>query len=246
MKGILGLVVLLGIGVAAYFLMNGSADTPEATPAAETVEPEATEETVTEEVAEPVEEAADAVEGAVDALKEEAEAAVDEVKDELEDAKDALEDKVNDAVDDLKEEANSLLEGATGTGTQVLEGAADAANDATEGAGDAAESTADRIQGALEDALGSDGEAATTEGETTEAESNANLEHDAPAGNTMEILSQALTAEGFDGLAIRDAIQNSDMSDLKKTALEALVTTAEENPDQIQSVVAQLREALGL
>ncbi len=249
MKGILGLVVLLAIGIAAYFLMGGGDDAPELTPAVESTEPETTEETVeetvesvTEEASDPVEDAVESVEGALETLQEEAEAAVEGAREELQDTADAVEEQVNDAVNALQEGANSLLEGAADTANDAMEGTSNLAEDAS----DAAEGTASRIQNALESALGEAADTDVEGGELTEEEMNANLEHDAPAGESDEILADALTIEGFDPLVIRDAIQNADMSDLSKVALERLVTQAEDNPEQIQSVVGQLREALGL
>ena len=129
-----------------------------------------------------------------------------------------------------------------------MEGATEGAMEAAEGTAGAVEGATNEVQNALEEAVGEGAEngAVTESGEISEEAAAANLEHDAPAGDPMEVLSQALTADGFDPLAIRDAIKNSDMSALDQTALEALVGTAEENPDQIQAVIEQLRGAFGL
>ena len=56
----------------------------------------------------------------------------------------------------------------------------------------------------------------------------------------------ALTPEGFDADRIRAFLEDSDLNALQKQAVDALITQAEENPDQIQALAEQIRSALGL
>ena len=59
-------------------------------------------------------------------------------------------------------------------------------------------------------------------------------------------IADALTPDGFDAEQLRSFVDESDLGDLQKQAAKALITQAEENPEQVQGVIDQLKDALGL
>ena len=225
MKAALALALLAAIGFGAWFMFNQT-DTDTTDASLPESEPVAVEEV--EETAETVDDTSD------EPVTEDVESEVDEVKTQVEDAvdtaKEVAEEKVDDAVEAVDQAAEAIKN----------ESAA------------AVEETTEKVQSAIEKALGSTAGAADTTADdagampSAEAEESANLEHDAPTPVTEADLDAALSVEGFDGIAIRNALEGMDLDALTRTSVEALVVTAEENPDQIQDVVGKIREALGL
>ena len=226
MKAILGVLVVAALGVGAWVLFSGGAETPEAVPQSSTVEeekPEETAEDLAEEVQEEASEAVETVEEKVDDLKEQAEEAVESVKTEVDEAVSNVEEQVDEAAEAIKNQAQ-----------------------------EAAEEGASTVKNAVENALGGlsnapeTSEAATGDNAQTEADETANLEHDAQRPLDPGLLDQALTVETFDGLAIREALEASDLDALSKKTVESLVTLGEENPDQLQDVISKMREIFGI
>ena len=223
MKAILGVLVVAALGVGAWVLFSGGADAPEAVPQSSVVEeekPEETAEDLAEEVEEGATEAVETVEEKVDDLKEQAEEAVETVKTEIDEAVTETESQIDEAAEAIKNQAE-----------------------------EAAEEGANTVKNAVESALGglTDApEAENGENALSEADENANLEHDAVKPLDPELLDQALTVEAFDGLAIRDALAGSELDALSKKTVESLVTLGEENPDQLQEVITKMREIFGI
>ena len=195
MKGILGLAVLLVIGIAAYFLMGGGDDAPELTPAVETTEPETTEETV-EETSNPSEPKrpptrsrmpSSRSKSALETLQEEAEAAVEGTRGASGNRR-CGQEQVRMRRMRFRKARIRFSRVLPIRPTMRCEGASNLAEDAS----DATEGAASRIQNALESALGEAADTDAEGGELTEEEMNANLEHDAPDGESDEILADAL------------------------------------------------------
>ena len=142
---------------------------------------------------------------------------------ETETAQEAVEEAVEEAseeaaeaVETLEDKANEAVQAAEEKVNEAVEGALENVNEAVEG-------TADKVENAVADALGQ---------EETPSE-------------TMGTLSEALTVEGFDAAALRQAVADSDLGLVQSQAAEGLIAQAEENPDIIQSVVEQLKDLLG-
>jgi len=104
-----------------------------------------------------------------------------------------------------------------------------------------------KVQKALENVLGgSTVLGAPSTGETAAEDLASNLEHDAIKSETWDQLEEALTVDGFNGLAISHALLGPRVDEATKKAIKSLVTVGEENPEQIQSVVSEIRKLLGL
>ena len=104
-----------------------------------------------------------------------------------------------------------------------------------------------KVQNALENILGgSTVLGGPTTGELSDEERLANLEHDAIQSDVWEHLDEALTVEGFDRLAIGQLLIGPTLDDTTKDAIKSLLSVSEENPEQIQSVVSEIRKLLGL
>ena len=56
----------------------------------------------------------------------------------------------------------------------------------------------------------------------------------------------ALTPEGFDFEQVQQMIEDSDLGDLQKTALTTGLNTVRDNPAQLEAVLTQIRDALGM
>ena len=92
--------------------------------------------------------------------------------------------------------------------------------------------------------LGSDDDATES---APSVEDNVSVEASADTGMVEAIsLEDALTVEGFDADVLLSAVAESDLNLLKKGAVEALIKSAQKNPELIQSVVDQLRKGMGL
>ena len=117
-----------------------------------------------------------------------------------------------------------------------------------DGQGDAlVEDAPNKVQNALENILGgSTVLGGPTTGEMSDEDRLANLEHDAIQSDAWDHLDEALTVEGFDRLAIGQLLIGPTLDDATKEAIRSLLSVSEENPEQIQSVVSEIRKLLGL
>jgi len=132
---------------------------------------------------------------------------------------------------------------ATQEAAETVQDAVDATTDA---AADAANDAAGTAQEAVDDAVESvTGAAEAAEEAASDAASNLT---DAVSDTVSDTsgLEDLLSADGFDADAILDAVENSDLGVLQKTGLSALVEEARNNPELVESVVSQVKEALGL
>ena len=62
--------------------------------------------------------------------------------------------------------------------------------------------------------------------------------------NGRAVMHQFSDLARLAGLAL--LVDESDLGVLQKQTVNALITQGEENPDQVQAVIGQIREALGL
>lgn len=149
-----------------------------------------------------------------------------------------------------------FLVGADDTPTAVSNDAAPAAEadepvaePAAEAADPAAEPATEAAEGTAEPSGETAGEAAEgTADDAAPAQDAADAAAESTVGSAEqdESLADALTVEGFDAERLREAIAASDLTEGQKQAANVLVEQAELNPNMIQTVVAQLREELGL
>ena len=131
-------------------------------------------------------------------------------------------------------------------GPEATQEAAEAVQDAVEATTDAASDAAETAQEAVDDAVQSvTGAVEAAEEAASDAATNVT---DAVSDAVPEAsgLEGFLTADGFDADGILDALENSDLGILQKTGLSALVEEARNNPELVESVISQVKEALGL
>jgi hypothetical protein len=139
------------------------------------------------------------------------------------------------------------VEGAADAAAGAVEGAAEAAGEAAGAAADdAQQAVGDAVQGAVEAAQGAADAASGATDAVTGAPSSADASAEGSVSPDAMPLEEALSAQTFDAATVREAIAASGLNDLEKQTAQALVDQAEQNPDQIQSVVDQLRTILGL
>jgi len=55
-----------------------------------------------------------------------------------------------------------------------------------------------------------------------------------------------LTIEGFDLEIVNEMLENSDLGILEKTGLQESLKAAQDNPELLETMLAKIREALGL
>ncbi len=104
-----------------------------------------------------------------------------------------------------------------------------------------------KVQKALENVLGGAGiQSGSSPSENASEDNVANLEHDAISNEAWASLEQALTVEGFDSLAIGQVLLGAELDAETKDAVRSLLTAGEENTDQLQVIIPQLRKLLGL
>lgn len=123
-----------------------------------------------------------------------------------------------------------------------------AAEEAVEGAVDEVKDAIKEVEKSLkqelENALGVSDDATER---APSVEDNVSVEASVDTGMVEAIsLEDALTVEGFDADVLLSAVTESDLNLLKKGAAEALIKSAQKNPELIQSVVDQSRKELGL
>ena len=186
-------------------------------------------ESVAETVESVVEETADAVEGAADTAAEAMSDVAEEAAEVATEAADAVSDVASDAVEAVEGAADSAMEAAgdvaTGAETAVDEAMETATETATESAAEATEATSEAVSEAVE--------------ETT---SEAAAEVATPEMSAEELL----TADGFNAEKIVELIDGSDLGIAQKTVLRSAVEKASDNPELAESVIAQVKQALGL
>jgi len=141
---------------------------------------------------------------------------------------DAVEGASGAAAEAAQEAISDAVEGVTGAGAAASDAAGDVVDSVTETTTETVTGVVDAAEGAASDAAASVSEA---------------LSDTAPEGSALD---GALTADGFDADAVLDAVENSDLGALQKTGLSALVEEARNNPDLIDGVISQVKEALGL
>lgn len=167
--------------------------------------------------------------------------AAEETTEPVEEAETAVEDAAEEtgsAVEEAVEEAETAVEEATEEATTAVEELQEQATDAIQ---DAEERVNNAVQGALE-SVNEAVEDTTTAVEDAVTDA---MDQEAPQGETTGSLAEALSVEGFDPVAVRQAIADSDLGAVQARLAEGLVVQAEENPDALQSVIEQLKELLG-
>lgn len=191
----------------------------------------------------------DAVEATGDALN----AAGAAIGDAVEGAKNSAQELTQDAAiaadkAEVKAEAaaDAAAEKADAAGDAIAEGANDAGRATIEALDNAAAITADALGEATDGDLVTTtrpGEVAeeATEGADMDAETAA-----AVAGTDKVGLEQLLTVEGFDFAQVQAIIDGSNLNPMQKTTLDAALTQAQDNPEALRQVLAQMRSALDL
>ena len=163
---------------------------------------------------------------------------------ETEDTANTESTDVEQAVEEVETTVIDAREAAEETVETVKDAAEEAVEDAVGDLKDAMKDAEKSLKNELENALGVTDEPAAEpvpDGDGTSIESTA---------ETAEVeavsLEDALTVEGFDSDVLLSAVAESDLNLLKKGAAEALIKSAQKNPELIQSVVDQLRKEFGL
>ena len=136
----------------------------------------------------------------------------------------------------------------TGTATTDDTAApAEEAADADENAADAATDAVESATGAATDAVESATDAATDAVESaTEAATDAANAASEAVSSGAAALADVFSVDGFDFDAASEALQNSSLGELEKTTLGASLEGARDNPELLENVLTQIREALGL
>ena len=222
MKALLGVIVVAALGIGAWILFSGGTEVPDQAPQTSSSEPETSEETATETAEDAVDEAEEAASEAVEQVED----ALDDLKEQAETAAEAVKTEVEEVVTEAEEKVDAVTEAVK------------------QQAEEAVEQGSEKVQSAIAKALGA---ASGADGaESAEIDPEANLEHDADKTGGVPDLADALSVDGFDGIAIREALAASDLNALAKASVESLITVGEENPEQLQEVLPKIREMLGL
>lgn len=161
----------------------------------------------------------------------------------VEEAADTTTDAAEAAVESTEGVADTAAD-ATATDTDQVEGAIEGASEAVEGVMDQANDAVEDAEDAAEGAVEAVTDATETATEAAETAIDAVADTAATAAEAPSV-ADALTVEGFDAATLREAVANSDLNALKRTAADTLITQAENNPEMIQSVTEQLTEMLG-
>lgn len=166
----------------------------------------------------------------VEAGVESATEAVEEAADDAAEASEEAQDAASDAVD-AAEDAADAAEDAVDAAEDAVDAVTDAAEDAVDSATDAAEDAADAAADAAEDAV-------------DEASDLLNGAVDALTGGAD--LPALLDPASFDADALIEAVEGANLGDEVTQTLTTAIEGARDNPDQVEAVIAQVREALGL
>ncbi|MDA8585692.1 hypothetical protein N9L47_05385 [Rhodobacteraceae bacterium] len=229
MKLVLGLIIGVGLGLGALFLFD-KAEPPATAVVAEPETGEVSAVVETEQadvVVEPTEPIGDAV-------AEPAETVVERVDEVTEDAAAA----VGSVAETIENEMKDALSGADDTVDGVFQSL-------TERGGAIADGGSNAVKNALDNVLGDTSGIGSVVVPSTDIDAVANLELDAINGDARPEMNTALTVEGFDGLVIRQALVTSDVDDETTAKVIELVAVGEDNPDQLQEVVTEIRKLLG-
>ncbi|MGB2202947.1 MAG: translation initiation factor 3, partial [Pseudooceanicola atlanticus] len=140
------------------------------------------------------------------------------------------------AVEATAEATAEVADQAAETTAEAAEEVATETAAATEEAADAAADTAETAAAETADAT----DAAATE---TSAEVEALAEE---TGMTVASITELLTVDGFDFDQVIELIDASDIGVIQKGALKAGIEGARNNPDQLSTLLEQVRQALGL
>lgn len=138
----------------------------------------------------------------------------------------AAQDVVDDALATADTEVGVIVESLGGQGQDGLSNAPN------------------RVKNALENVLGGAGVLGGSPPGANE-DNLANLENDAINGVTWAHVDDALTVEGFDSLVISHALFVSNVDPETKEAVRSLLAVGERNPEQLQSVIVEIRKLLG-
>lgn len=227
-NAIVGAVVVV-IGAIAAVIWTQSAQAPEGAvsqPApAEDVAPTTAVDTA-------VQETQDAAESVGAAAQEAVEAATE-----------AAEEATSAAVEAANEAVSEAVESVTGAGTEAAEAASGAVAAVTEEATAAVSGAVEATQNAVGDAVAAVTESTPEAGAVTGSEAAPDVGAEAATGLDLETL---LTPDGFDVDAVLEAVAASDLGGIAKTALSTVVEQVRDNPDLTESVIAQVKQALGL
>jgi len=141
-------------------------------------------------------------------------------------------DDATDAMDDAAAAATDAVDDAV----EAMDDAVDAATDAADTASDTAAETASDGAEAAEDAM----EAATdTAGETADTTTDA-------ATESATSITDLLTVENFDADEINTMIDESALGEMQKAELKTAVDAAGDSPEEIEAVIDQIKQAMGL
>ena len=186
-----------------------------------------------------------------------ADAAGDEIAEETGEAVAALDSAAENAEEATEEAAEDVAQAADAAGDEIAEETAEAGEAIENTVENAAAATANAVDAAADEA--EEGANELREGDlitTTEAGEAAQeaLDFDeidaataqANAGTDEEGLEALLSVEGFDMARVMDIIQGAGLNDLQKTTLEAALEQAQNSPEALEEVLAQLRGALDL
>jgi len=164
----------------------------------------------------------------------------------LEEASEAAGEAVETVTESVTEAAEEAVEAVTETVEETTEAVTEAVEDSTEAVETTTEAVTETATEAVETATETVTETATEAAETaTEAVTDTTTEA-AVETATEPMVDAALTAEGFDAAKVIEMIDGSDLGVIQKTTMSALVEQASENPDLVESVLTQVKEALGL
>ncbi|GGD41427.1 hypothetical protein [Sinisalibacter lacisalsi] len=145
------------------------------------------------------------------------------------------------------DEDASMLDDATGAAQDAADAMADTASDATDAmndaASDAVDSAMDTAGEAASDAMDSMSDAvddtADTTGETAAEAAETGTE------SAMSI-TDLLTVENFDAEKITMMIDQSDLGEAQKATLKSAVESAGDSPEEIEAVIDQIKQAMGI
>lgn len=213
-----------------------------------------------EDIREGVQENAAAAEATMDQAAQDSAEAASEASDTVTEMASDAADAVSDLADDAVAATGEALDAAGAAIEDAYEGAKSSAQELTEDAAAAAENAGAATQSAAADAAQSAEEAANeiTDGDlitTTEAGEAAQEALDetslseataeANAGTTEEGLATLLSVDGFNMDRVMAIIDGADLNALQQSTLKAALQQAQNSPEALEEVLAQLRGALG-
>lgn len=136
------------------------------------------------------------------------------------------------------EAASNAVGDAVDATEGALDGAVDAASDATASSAEAATTEAATDTAAAADETATDAVAGTAEAVTDTAAATA----EAASGGMADLLS----VDGFDLDKVSEMIDGSEIGAFQKIALKTALEKAKDNPEVLQTVLDNIKEAAGL